>query len=93
MSSYNSVYASLAQLSVTGQANQVLKEKESGVLDVFTSAFYVHETCAFGVIRSEDQQEIKSNSTRAFQPPRSFDILHDTKGALRTKYPFECSLV
>ena len=76
MSSYNSVYASLAQLSVVGQANAELKKHESGVLDVFTSAFYTHEAAAFGVIRDEKNVDVKSASTVTFQPPRSFDVLH-----------------
>lgn len=78
--SYNSVYASLAQLSVVGQMNAELKKHESGVLDVFTSAFYTHEAAAFGVIRSQQQAQVTGTTggqNETFQPPRSFDILHD----------------
>jgi hypothetical protein len=78
--SYNSVYASLAQLSVVGQMNAELKKHESGVLDVFTSAFYTHEAAAFGVIRSQHQAQVAGSTgqqNETFQPPRSFDILHD----------------
>ena len=77
MSSYSNIYASLAQLSVKGQADAVLEDKQAGVLDIFSSAFYTHNSFACGFIRSEDQAEIREAGVANFQPPRSFDILHD----------------
>ncbi len=77
MSSYSNIYASLAQLSVKGQADAVLEDKQAGVLDIFSSAFYTHNSFACGFIRSEDQAEIREAGVATFQPPRSFDILHD----------------
>ena len=68
MSSYNSIYASLAQISVQGQANAELAKHESGKLDIFTSAFYTHKTFACGFIRHEDQAEIKNAAVASFQP-------------------------
>jgi hypothetical protein len=54
-----------------------MAKHESGKLDVFTSAFYTHKTFALGFIRHEDQAVIKNKALASFQPPRSFDILHD----------------
>ena len=49
-----SVYASLAQMSVKGQADTLLNQHKVGQLDVFTSAFYTHPTFAAGFIRCGD---------------------------------------
>ncbi len=74
-----SVYASLAQMSVKGQADTLLNQHKIGQLDVFTSAFYTHPTFAAGFIRCGAISEINANTggTAVYQPPRSFDVVHD----------------
>jgi len=74
-----SVYASLAQMSVKGQADTLLNQHKVGQLDVFTSAFYTHPTFAAGFIRCGAITEIRESTggTAVYQPPRSFDVVHD----------------
>lgn len=74
-----SVYASLAQMSVKGQADTLLNQHKVGQLDVFTSAFYTHPTFAAGFIRCGDITSIQETNggTAVYQPPRSFDVIHD----------------
>ena len=74
-----SVYASLAQLSVQGQANELLKTHKVGELDVFSSAFFTHPSFASGFIRCGDiaQMTPEAGGNVVFQPPRSFDVVHD----------------
>lgn len=74
-----SVYASLAQMSVKGQADTLLNQHKVGQLDVFTSAFYTHPTFAAGFIRCGEISEIRATTggTAVYQPPRSFDVVHD----------------
>lgn len=73
------VYSSLAQLSVKGQADSLLDQHKVGMIDVFTSAFYTHPTFASGFIRCGELKTINQNQggVQIFQPPRSFDVVHD----------------
>ena len=73
------VYASLAQMSVRGQADTLLAEYKVGSLDVFSSAFYTHPAFASSFIRCDDQAQIGFTKAvvQVFQPPKSFDIVHD----------------
>jgi len=72
-----SVYASLAQLSVQGQANQLLNTHKVGQLDVFSSAFFTHPSFAAGYIRCGEKKEFFNGGNVVFAPPRSFDVVHD----------------
>ena len=73
------VYSSLAQLSVKGQADSLLDQHKVGMIDVFTSAFYTHPTFASGFIRCGSLKTINQGEggVQIFQPPRSFDVVHD----------------
>ena len=73
------VYSSLAQLSVKGQADSLLDQHKVGMIDVFTSAFYTHPTFAAGFIRCGELKTINQSTggVQIFQPPRSFDVVHD----------------
>ena len=72
------VYASLAQLSVTGIANKQVNSLASAVVDVFSSSFLSSTPFALSHSRTvdDDAQVTKSsNKIKTFVPPRAFDIL------------------
>ena len=73
------VYSSLAQLSVKGQADTLLEQNKVGQLDIFSSAFYTNPSFASGFIRCGDTKQIDATTggVQIYQPPRSFDVVHD----------------
>ena len=78
------VYASLAQLSVRGQANQQIESRSVGTLDIFSSAMWTHPTFAGTMVRMTDEtteiyySEAGNRMQNAtFMPPRSIDVLYN----------------
>ncbi len=78
------VYASLAQMAVTGQANTQINDRSVGTLDIFSSAFWTHPTFANTMCRlTDDTTEIyyspegNRQQNAKFQPPRSLDVLYN----------------
>ena len=75
-------YASLAQLSVTGAADQQVKDRAIGQLDIFSSAFWTNPSFAVSMCRlKDDSTQIYYSATggrtqtKIFAPPRSMDVL------------------
>lgn len=75
-------YASLAQLSVTGAADQQVKDRAIGQLDIFSSAFWTNPSFAVSMCRLKDDstqiyysQTGGRTQTKIFSPPRSMDVL------------------
>lgn len=74
------IYASLAQMSVTGVANTQIDSLAVGTLDIFSSAFYTHTNFALAetrLIESDAQIGFTTNKIRTFTPPRAFDVIHN----------------
>lgn len=74
------VYASLAQMSVKGAANNKLEQLSVGMLDVFSSSFWTHPGYAHSVIRNCDEElsfTLSAAGVRIFQPPRSMDVVYN----------------